>query len=507
MKTAEKVLESIFKFEKNGDVYQQECDIVARCQAAYPYLPESHILGALGELSGNGSLLHIGDSYALTVTGNNEQYLAWKCAEYITNHAPLNPFDVVSAVRDAEEHLGIQLSPSQRSAAIGGLQTRLCIITGGPGSGKTTMLDVLCTAAELALGNSTPLLMAPTGKAAHRMSEQTGREASTIHSVLYTGCGYRRYADGELAAKLVVVDEASMLSTNLLADLLRTVSAQTRIVLVGDPDQLPAVGPGRILADLIASGLPVHRLTDNFRQVNGGCLAQAIGYIRDGRTDIPLDDSLQLLETLSSRDAEMLALSIFASKTMEGQKVQLLSPIGSAGGVCSTTVMNDSAQAIVNPANPEKLEVPIGGTLFRLGDRVIQTKNNEYARNGDIGRITNISNCNGEVYITVLFGLGDTVTYSRSEIQESALLDLAYALTVHKAQGSEYDYVIVPIVPEHLHMWSRNMMYTAASRARKSLILVGMRAVFEQAITTPLPARDTRLLERIDQLRQTPQPA
>ena len=98
MKTTEKVLESIFKFEKNGDVYQQECDIVARCQAAYPYLPESHILGALGELSGNGSLLHIGDAYALTVTGNNEQSLAWKCAEYITNHAPLNPFDVVSAV-------------------------------------------------------------------------------------------------------------------------------------------------------------------------------------------------------------------------------------------------------------------------------------------------------------------------------------------------------------------------------------------------------------------------
>ena len=507
MKTTEKVLESIAKVEKNGDVYQQECDIVARCQAAYPYLPESHILVALRELSANETLLHIGDTYALAVTGNNEQYLAWQCMEYLTNHAPLNPFDAVSAVRDAEEHLGIQLSPSQRNAAMGGLQTRLCIITGGPGSGKTTMLNVLCTAAELALGDSI-MLMAPTGKAAHRLSEQTGREATTIHSVLYTGCGYRRYGDGELNAKLVVVDEASMLSTNLLADLFRTVSAQARIILVGDPDQLPAVGPGRILADLISSGLPVHRLTDNFRQVNTGCLAQAIGYIRDGRAEIPhADGSVQFLETLSSYDAEMLALSIYTSKTMEGWNVQLLSPVGSAGGVCSAAALNNSAQALVNPSSPEKLEVPIGGTLYRLGDKVIQTKNNAYARNGDVGRITNISNCNGEIYITVLFAFGDAVTYSRSEIQNLALLDLAYALTVHKAQGSEYDCVIVPVVPEHLHMWSRNMLYTAASRARQTLILLGSRAVFEQAVTTPLPNRDTRLLALIDQLRQAPQPA
>lgn len=501
MNTAEKVLEIITESEKDGDVYQRESAIVARCLAAYPYLTESHILEALMELSANGNLLHVDDAYAITETGSNEEYLARQCTQYIFQSAPFNPFDVPSAVRDAEAYQGIQLSPSQRSAAIGGLQARLAIISGGPGSGKTTMLRVLCDAAELAMGSEI-VLMAPTGKAARRMAEQTGREASTIHSLAYTSRGVRRYGDGCFSPKLIVVDEASMLSISLLADLLRAVSPVTRIVLVGDPDQLPAVGPGRVLADLMASGLPVHRLTDNFRQASGGCLAQSIGYIRDGRTNFPqTDPSIQLLETLSSYDAEMLALSIYSSRVMEGQNVQLLSPVGSAGGVCSTVSLNARAQEMVNPPRLEKLEVWIGETLFRLGDKVIQCRNNEYARNGDVGRILRISNANGEIYITIQFDFGGAASYTCSEIQESQLLDLAYALTVHKAQGSEYDSVIVPLVLEHRN-WTRNMIYTAASRAKKELIMVGTSSVLTQAITTPLPKRDTRLLERIMQLRQ-----
>lgn len=497
MTALEKVYGVIREQERHGDVYQHQKDIVARCRATSPRLKKRTVLSALAELSMDGALLHMDDVYAITETAVNERYLGSHVASFIGNNDPYDPFDAEGAVRRSEGITGLHLSDSQRRAAVGALQNRLSIITGGPGSGKTTSLQVLYTAYRTTVKKEIALL-APTGKAARRMAEQIGQEANTIHSELYTGrCQIRRYADKEWSPGLIIVDETSMLSINLLADLFRSVSPRTRIVLVGDPDQLPAVGPGQVLADLIASGLPVYRLTDNFRQAAGGVLASAIPLIRKGCTELPFDDTQFLLrETLSPADTETFILSLYASYCASGTSAQILTPIGAAGGLCSTVSFNSQAQALVNPPSPEKQEIMIGDFLYRLGDRVIQMHNNAWGKNGDVGTVVGIQAKNPAA-LTIMLDHGATVTYTESDIARNGLLSLAYAVTVHRAQGSEYDYVLVPFVPQHRRMWSRNMLYTAASRARRGLVLVGDRELLAQALQTPQPERNTRLLEDI----------
>lgn len=493
----EKVFEIVEEQELSGDVYQPRSDIIARTQAAYPYLTEEAIQNALDGLCGQGHLTHEGDIYSITETAYNENLLAQYIAGYIAHNVPTDRFDAETSLRQAETRLGVCLSQSQRAAVIGALGCRLCVITGGPGSGKTTTLKALC-AAFPATNPSDIMLMAPTGKAARRLAEQTERDASTVHSVLYCGRYTRRYEDGELAPRLIVVDEASMLSINLLADLMRSISPMSRVILVGDPAQLPAVGAGQVLSDLLVCGLPIFRLTDNFRQFPGSYLAEDIDLIRAGHTELKFDgSSVQLMETVSSHDTEVLSLSLYLSLRSQGHAAQILTPVGKCG-VCSAKQMNTLVQDFANPPSGEKLEVTIGKTIFRLGDSVIQLVNNEFGRNGDVGTIVSIIG-EEELRLGIQFDFGDTpVYYTVNDIAKNELLDLAYALTIHKSQGSEYDYVIVPLAPEHVFMWSNNMIYTAASRAKKKLILVGDRNILAQAIRTPQPARNTRLLEKIN---------
>lgn len=494
--TMEKVLEAIEAQELAGDVYQSRSGILARTQAAYPYLTEEAIQRTLDGLSSEGLLAHEGDTYAITETVYNEGLLARFIAGYIGCPTPPDSFDIERALAQAEDRLGLHLSQSQRAAVIGALGCRLSVITGGPGSGKTTTLRALCGAVPVSAPDDI-LLLAPTGKAARRLSEQTGRDAYTAHSVLYSAHGVRRYADGELACKLVIVDEASMLSINLAADLLRAVSLETRVILVGDPAQLPAVGAGQVLSDLLVCGLPVFCLTDNFRQAMGSYLAEDIDRIRAGRTDLLYDtDSIHLMPTGNSRDTEDLSLALYASLRAQGKRVQILAPVGKCG-VCSTRSMNLQAQELVNPPSAEKLELELGGTVYRLGDSVIQLVNNAYAKNGDVGTIVSIT-AGEELRVGVQFDFCERpVYYSANSIARGDLLDLAYALTVHRAQGSEYDHVIVPLAPEYTYMWSNNMLYTAISRARKQVILVGDEHILTQAIQTPQPVRNSKLLEKI----------
>lgn len=496
MTTKEKVYEAIHEQERQGDVYQQQEAIVARCRAAY-HLRTKTILSALAELSADGALLHLDTYYAVTATAYNERYLGSHVAGYIGNNAPYDPFDAESAVRRSEGITGLHLSDSQRRAATGALQNRLSIITGGPGTGKTTSLQVLYDAYRHQAEKEV-VLLAPTGKAARRMAEQIGQDACTVHSALYTGRHQvRRYADKEWSPGLIIVDEASMLSINLLADLFRSISPRTRIVLVGDPDQLPAVGPGQVLADLISSGLPTYRLTDNFRQVSGGALAAAVPLIRDGAADLPFDGGeLICRETLTPADTEMFVLSLYTSYCASGKKAQILTPVGAAGGPCSTAAINPLVQALVNPSSEQKPEVMIGKTLYRVGDRVIQKHNNAWGKNGDVGTVVGISGQN-PAQLTIKLDHGDSVTYAADAAAKEDLLSLAYAITVHRAQGSEYDYVLIPMVPQHGHMWTRNMLYTAASRARQGLVLVGDKEILAQAIQTPQPVRNTHLLAEI----------
>lgn len=500
MNTTEKVLTAIHTQEMQGDVYQRQEDIVARCRAAF-HLKKRTVLSALAELSADGTLLHQDMYYAITETAANERYLGSHVASFIGDNNPYDPFDTESAVWHSEDVTGLHLSDSQHRAAVGALQCRLSIITGGPGTGKTTALKVLYAAYRAARPQEDIILLAPTGKAARRMTEQIGQEAYTVHSAVYSGRSkVRRYGDKEWSPGLIILDEASMLSINLLADLFRSVAPATRIVLVGDPDQLPAVGPGQVLADLISSGLPTYRLTDNFRQASGSPLAAAVPLIRDGAADLPFDDrDLVCRETLSPADTEMFVVALAASYYASGKMAQVLTPVGAAGGLCSAAAINPKVQALVNPPAAQKPEVVIGPTLYRVGDRVIQKHNNAWGKNGDMGTVIDISTQN-PAQLTIKLDQGDLVTYTADAVAKEDLLSLAYAITVHRAQGSEYDYVLVPLAPKHRHMWSRAMLYTAVSRARQGLIMVGDRELLTQAIQAPRPARNTMLLAEINHL-------
>lgn len=490
----EKVLSIIEAHEKSGDVYQTRAGIIARVQGRCPEITSDEISLILANLSQSGNLVHIGDEYAITDTRYAEDQAAKLTAELIQHNDPPSEIDVAAAMALAEEGLGFTLSSGQFAAIRGAMTHRASIITGGPGTGKTTVLRALCDAFE-AYSAESILLLAPTGKAARRLSEQTGRPAMTVHSLLHS---FGR-ENANLGTGLMVIDEASMLSIPLFFEVLKALPCEMRLVLVGDPNQLPAVGPGQVLQDLLTSGLPVYRLTKNYRQGEHSVIRDNLSLILSGCSKLHYDhDNFLLLETNSVQDTEYLALSVFlALRAEHGNQVQMLTPVGPAGGVCSARRFNELAQVHINPKASDKLEVVIDRTTYRLGDRVIQTQNNGSARNGDVGTIVGIV---GDSSITVQikfdFAEDDVICYPLKEL-EGGLIQLAYALTIHKAQGSEYDYVVIPLAEEHVFSWSCNMVYTAISRAKKRIVLVGSRWLLDHAIHTPLPPCRSELASKI----------
>lgn len=492
----ESIYNMICEREKNGSVYHQTRKLVRQVQATQPELSRDTILAALNELQQAGFLVRMGQSYAVTNTCYNEDLLSRKVVEVIQNNTPADPFCVEQAVEDAERRLGVSLAASQRAAVIGALSHRVSIITGGPGTGKTTAMRVLVAAYQTPHREEI-LLLAPTGKAARRLAEGAGQPASTIHSLLYTG-GEERiriHGDSELDAPLIVVDEASMVDINLMADLMRAISPATRLILVGDPDQLPAVGPGQVLKDLLQSGLPAFQLTENFRQASGSDIAEAIELVRKGDSNLPFGKEILLFETSSSTDTESVILAHYEALRLQGERPMILAPKGSAGGVCSTMEFNRKVQKAMKMDN--KPAIQCGDLLFHPGDRVIQSRNNKFARNGDTGRICSMT-FDEEARIGVEFDfIDEPVFYPVEQIQQQELLDLAYALTIHKSQGSEYENVLIPLCLEDAFMWNRELLYTAISRARESLIFVGSKEVLDLAIQRPAHPRKTKLLEKI----------
>lgn len=380
---------------------------------------------------------------------------------------------------------------------MGAVGCRFGIITGGPGTGKTTVLKALCGMYEATRKGKEIMLMAPTGRAAHRMAQQTGRKATTIHSAVYTGLGLAAYEPGELAPGLVVVDEASMLHVTLAADLLRALDPATQVILVGDTYQLPPVGPGQVLTDAIECGLPVYQLTDNFRQQSGSLLADNLERVRYGDNNLTYGDDLRLMETSSDKDTEALTAAIYSAMQQEGRDVQILSPIGKAGGTCSCMALNATLRDWCNPPATEKVEIAIGDRIYRVGDRVVQMHNTPQARNGDTGIVERIIG-DDLPHIGIHFdGEDDVVYYDVDQVERDELLDHAYAVTVHKSQGSEYDWVIVPLAQAHIRNWCSNMIYTAMTRAKKGVILIGDKSILESAIGSPCPPRATKLLDEI----------
>jgi exodeoxyribonuclease V alpha subunit len=372
------------------------------------------------------------------------------------------------------------LSDEQVSACRAAIIKNVCVITGGPGTGKTTILKTVLTI----LGQSgiDCVLAAPTGRAAKRMQETCGVPAQTIHRLLeYTyeegadvqECVFRRNAENPLAAGAVIVDEVSMLDVFLLKSLLDALKTGTRLVLVGDKNQLPPVGAGNVMGDIIGSGsVPVCTLTRRYR--NEGGIADAAWAILNGE-EPPLSNDFVFLPCTSEAEVLSAVVELYAEYLGEGADVQVIAPVKKGG--LGTRLLNEALREKVNPRAAFKREILFGESVFRKGDRVMQIKNN-YARkwtspdgrgegvfNGDIGEVTDVR----EGALTVAFD--DKLTdYETPDLME---LETAYAYTIHKSQGSEFDVVILPLKYPEMPFFARNLLYTAVTRAKKKAVVVG----------------------------------
>jgi len=401
----------------------------------------------------------------------------------------------------------VALSEEQERAVLMALSSQVVVITGGPGTGKTTITKAIISIFEQS-GIST-VLCAPTGRAAKRIEQSTGREAKTIHRLLEYGAGmdedfdnaarFIRNEDNPLEAEAVIVDEASMVDIFLMRALLRALSDGTRLVIVGDADQLPSVGPGNVLRDIIKSGaFPVSQLTRFYRQKEGGSIVENAHRVNRGENPefYVTGDFLFIPESepddVIVRLKKMLSEGELPEKYDILEQTQILCPVKK--GILGVYNINMELRELLNPRLASRPEVQIGDTIFRTGDKVMQTKNNYemewfYADetqfhhkgqgvfNGDLGRILRIENDIKEA--TIRFDGNRDAVYAFAELEQ---IEHAYAVTVHKSQGSEFPVVIMPLMAGGGRFLSRNLLYTALTRAMEKVIIIGQKSTVEYMV-------------------------
>ena len=435
------------------------------------------------------------------VYNNNLYYMELTVARKLLdlNAKSENNYKVMEAkVKEVEAKTGIKLGDLQRKAVYEAVESGLVIITGGPGTGKTTTINAIIKLFEMQ--NMEILLAAPTGRAAKRMTETTGMEAQTIHRLLELNGnpeegGSMRFERNELnplEADVIIIDEMSMVDIYLMYSLLKAVTVGTRLILVGDVNQLPSVGPGKVLKDIIGSEkFNVVRLSEIFRQAAESDIITNAHKINAGqsiRLDnkskdffmLSMNSSLQIQRALVSLIAEKLPPYVDATK----YDIQVLTP--SRKGELGVENLNKILQQYINPPAPNKREKQWGEMIFRENDKVMQIKNDYQMEwkivtkkgltikegsgvfNGDCGIIREINEFAGTV--TVEFDEGKIVEYTGATLEE---LELAYAITIHKSQGSEYHAVIIPLLNAPRPLLNRNLLYTAVTRARKCVTIVG----------------------------------
>ncbi len=393
-----------------------------------------------------------------------------------------------------------ELSAGQ-AEAIGTLVAgRVCTLTGGPGTGKTTTLNTLLKVLERRGFRVT--LAAPTGRAAKRMQESTGATATTIHRLLgyHPIDGFRVNAQEPLETDIVIVDEASMIDQNLMHALIEALADDTRLILVGDADQLPSVGAGQVLKELIESGeIPTAELKEVFRQEKGSRILDVAYAVRNGLPpNLETDTALSDFYWVDAQSPDMAAqyIELMVSKRIPNRfdvdpkaDIQILCPMHK--GACGTEALNRRLQLVLNPEGAPLRK----HAVFRLGDRVMQTVNEHQKEvyNGDLGYI-----CHQDTEKTYLEFDGRVVSYMHNELDQ---LSLAYAVSIHKSQGSEYPVIVVPVLTEHWVMLGRNLLYTAVTRGKQLVVLVGQRKALKQAIrNTDSSHRYTSLAKRMWEL-------
>ncbi len=425
---------------------------------------------------------------------------AMKVAEVISY--PVPKADITSVLEHIKDDLGISLSQRQSEAVYVAMRNNLSIITGSPGTGKTTVIKAIIETFKALYPKGKIRLAAPTGKASRRMAESTGfSDAKTLHSLLglfgSEGAGKAKEIK-PLDADLIIVDESSMVDMWLALQLFRRITPGTKVVLVGDIYQLQSVGAGDVFRELINCGyIPVTVLNEIFRQSKDSRIAHNALKINNADCKLYYGEDFLFIPCQTQEDAaDIICQSFYEQVKADGiENVQILSPYRS-DGVASVDKLNGVIREVVNPLKEELPDLKIGNRFFRVGDKIMQTKNNDKASNGDIGFVRNIGkDQNGSSEVVIDFSDGRTASYG---MEDMANIELSYATTIHKAMGSEYKTVIIPVIRSHAIMLNRNLIYTAITRAKKKVILVGQKSMLMMAIFKDATGkRNTLLGERI----------
>lgn len=416
-------------------------------------------------------------------------------------HEQIPALTIEKELEEAQEDLNITLSEQQKEAVRMVFANPICIITGGPGTGKTTVLKVILYIYQKKCGNEVKL-MAPTGRAARRMAESTGNgDATTMHMALgLFGDGDYEALTDKLSADFINADEVSMVDMHLAYEFFYKIKAGARVLLVGDVHQLPSVGAGDVFRQLILCGkIPVTVLNLVYRQGKDSNIPINAQLINEGKTNLQWGDDFQMVECSGADAAAQIVKNIYLKEIqMYGmEQVQILSPykVRSAAGVLE---LNRSLQDEVNPPVSGKRELHLGGEIFREGDRILQNKNTEFASNGDLGTLVQIAEDeDNNPLVQIVFTDGRRVKYEAEQVE---MIEHANAITIHKSQGSECQVVIIPWLKAFYPMLKRNIFYTGSTRAKQRVYIVGeWKAVCQAIHTDDTGTRKTMLAVKIQQ--------
>ena len=447
----------------------------------------------------SGKLVMYQDCVYRKRTSEAEDSLAKRVKEMLKQKKSFAVSGLEQEVAAEEKELGLIFAEEQKEAVCTALTSSLCVITGGPGTGKTMIQRAILDIYQKRFPKHGIICCAPTGRAARRMEQSTGFPSSTVHKALHLFAGEDGcYGEGgELEADFILVDEVSMLDMYVADSLFQAVKKGSRLVLVGDADQLPSVGPGAVLGELIASGcIPVVRLDQVFRQKAGSRIATNAKQIRHGIASLEYGEDFQFVESADLKESARLIQKLYLQEAARNgvDHVALLSPYRQKTET-GVNALNEQIRDAVNPGSAAGAEITSGNRKFRSGDKVMQVKNRDDVSNGDIGYIRKISKSESETEIQIDFGDGRIKDYDVGGLE---LLDLGYATTIHKSQGSEYQTVIINIQSAHYIMLNRPLIYTAVTRGKKKVILVGEKKALYMAVKrTETEKRGTNLAARI----------